>query len=253
MRIFLCNDSVDGIFSGIYDAWASKLGHANVKLQMEQTNYELFAEYQEVPVDGGKAAKVAGTLRRRMGEEDYTHIYQAALSKDSDKAECIYRTVVQGLAADNPGLIMRKLQDPFVCRVFEMSRNIGNEAHHYLGFLRFRELKNGVLFSEIQPDNQVLPLIGEHFADRFPNEHFLIYDSRHQVFVVHEAYKQWVLVEGETLNREMADDESENEALFQELWKGFHKTIAIKERRNLRLQQQVLPLKFRKYLPEEFE
>ena len=32
MQIFLCEDSVDGIFTGVYDAWASGLGHDNVRL-----------------------------------------------------------------------------------------------------------------------------------------------------------------------------------------------------------------------------
>lgn len=253
MTVFLCNNSVDGIFSGIYDAWDSRLGHDKVKLQMEETNFELFASYREVVVDAEKAKKVARTVRSRMGEEDYTFIYQAALSKDADKAECIYRTLVEGLMGKRRGSVMQKLQDPYICRVFEMSRNIGNEAHHYLGFVRFRELKNGVLFSEIHPENQVLPMIGDHFADRFPCEHFMIYDSRHQVFLVHEAYKQWALVEGETLNREVTENLSEKEEQFQNLWKGFCKSIAIRERRNLKLQQQFLPLKFRKYLTEDFE
>ena len=32
MYIFLCEDSIDGIFTGVYDAWASRYGHQNVAL-----------------------------------------------------------------------------------------------------------------------------------------------------------------------------------------------------------------------------
>ena len=32
-------------------------------------------------------------------------------------------------------------------------------AHRYMGFVRFRELKNGVLFSEIEAEADVLALI----------------------------------------------------------------------------------------------
>ena len=31
--IFQCEDSTEGIFTGVYDAWASRLGHGNVKLE----------------------------------------------------------------------------------------------------------------------------------------------------------------------------------------------------------------------------
>lgn len=249
--IFLCEDSVDGIFTGVYDAWDSRLGHENVKLALKgEANYELFARYREVKTDREKAEKVANTLRKRLGSEDYSCIYQAALSGDDRKAEYIYRTVAAGLAGGRRGAVMQNLQNPDICRVFELSRRTGNEAHRYYQFLRFLELENGVLFSEIRPENDVLPLIGEHFADRFPGEHFLVYDRTHQTFLMHEAYQQWVLISGEELNREAVGKISENEVQIAALWKGFCRSVAIMERKNLGLQQQFLPLKFRAFMTE---
>ena len=251
MTIFQCQDSTDGIFSGVYDAWASKLGHRNIRLQLtENINFELFADYTLVPVDGEKAEKVARTLRNRLGEEDYYHIYQATLACDTGKADSIYRTIVAGLCTVPGGSVMQNLLHPDICKIFELSRTIGNEAHRYLGFLRFRELEHKVLFSEIHPEGNILPLIGNHFADRYPGEHFLIYDSGRQLFLVHEAYKQWALVEGETLNTEKMQGVSEQEMQFQKLWQRFTRSIAIKERCNKKLQQQMLPLKFRAYMTE---
>lgn len=249
--IFLCENSVDGIFTGVYDAWDSRLGHGNVKLALkEDVNYELFACYREVKPDPEKAEKVANTLRKRLGSEDYYHIYHAALSRDRGKADCIYRTIVAGLSGGKRGQVMHNLQNPDICRVFELSRTTGNEAHRYYQFLRFRELESGVLFSEIEPENDILPLIGEHFSERFPAEHFLVYDGTHHTFLMHEAYKQWVLVAGEELNREEVRKISENEKQFAQLWKGFCRSIAIMERKNLKLQQQFLPLKFRAFMTE---
>ena len=43
MYIFICEDSLDGIFTGVYDAWASRYGHQNVALLAhEPENYMLF-------------------------------------------------------------------------------------------------------------------------------------------------------------------------------------------------------------------
>ena len=249
--IFLCEDSTDGIFTGVYDAWASRLGHVNVKLALkEDMNYELFARYLEVEPDGEKAGKVADSLRRKLGDEDYYHIYCATLSRSREKADYIYRTVAAGLSGGRQGAIMQNLQNPAVCRVFELSRTTGNEAHRYFQFLRFRELESGVLFSEIRPENHILPLIGEHFSDRFPCEHFLIYDRTHRMFLAHEAYKQWVLVVGEEPDWEKAGKVSEKEREIEQLWKGFCRSIAIEERKNLNLQRQFLPMKFREFMTE---
>lgn len=249
--IFLCEDSVDGIFTGVYDAWDSRLGHGNVKLALKgRANYEMFASYREVETDGEKAEKVARTLRRRLGPEDYAHIYQAALSKEEERADSIYRVAVAGLAGGRSGSIMQNLQNPAVCRIFELSRTTGNEAHRYYQFLRFRELAGGVLFSEIKPENDVLPLIGDHFADRFPGEDFMVYDRTHRLFLIHEAFKQWVLVVGEEPDWEKIGKISDRETQFASLWRGFCRSVAIQERRNVRLQQQFLPLKFRAYMTE---
>ena len=47
--IFQCEDSTEGIFTGVYDAWASRLGHGNVKLEAGTGHeMELFSEYRSV-------------------------------------------------------------------------------------------------------------------------------------------------------------------------------------------------------------
>ena len=52
MTVFLCEDSVCGILTGVYDAWDSRLGHANVKLALKKGYQpELFTDCQEVGPD----------------------------------------------------------------------------------------------------------------------------------------------------------------------------------------------------------
>ena len=67
MTIFLCDDTMEGIFTAVYDAWASRLGHANVKLQVRGGTMELFADYREAETDMEKAEKVARTIKRELG------------------------------------------------------------------------------------------------------------------------------------------------------------------------------------------
>ena len=56
MVVFVCEDSPEGIFTGVYDAWNSRLGHENVRLEVQgEYNYSLFSEYREVAVDRLKA------------------------------------------------------------------------------------------------------------------------------------------------------------------------------------------------------
>ena len=86
-QIFLCENNIEGIFTGIYDIWDSRLPKEGIKLSCdEEGNYELFSEYIHVKTDILKADKVAKTIQQRFGEINYTSIYQAACSNEKDKA-----------------------------------------------------------------------------------------------------------------------------------------------------------------------
>lgn len=252
MKIFLCQDSIEGILSGVYDAWASREGHGNVRLALnEMDDMELFAQYVTVPADQEKAGKVLSTLKRRMHPEDFLAVYRAVLSADRKKADSIYRVIVLALHTDKK--IMDHLEQPAVYHVFQMARKTGNEAGKYLEFVRFCELENGALFSEIEPENQVLPLIGDHFSNRLPMENFLIYDHTHRTSLFHAAGRPWALIDTEQGVDTKKLHISEKEREMRQNWQAFFDQIAIEERKNRHLQQQFLPLKFRTYMTEKFE
>lgn len=258
MTVFECEDSSDGIFTGIYDAWASCLGHANVRLQLQDMHtMELFTQYRQVVPDVDKAEKVAHTIRRKMGKESYQIIFRAAMAKSEDKADCIYRTLIQGLSSriseKEAAAVLNRLTDPAIGRVFELSRRVWHEAHHYMGFVRFAELKNGVLFSEIEAEGQVLPLLADHFANRLQNEDFLIYDRAHDSCLLHRRQRPCILVRDAGLDQGDGShiSFSEKEEKMKQLWLGFCRSISIKVRENPALQQQMLPLRFRKWMTEE--
>lgn len=249
-KIFLCEDTIEGIFSGVYEAWSSMHGHNHCHLQVGIDNYRLFSEYVQVETDDEKAWKVSKTVCDRLGYEVYKNLCRALASTDEEKAEAVYKTIVLGFSMKNGKAVMNFLSNAYVAKVFELDRNVGNEAGHMEQFIRFQELKNGVLFSKIGPKNDVLTIIAPHFADRLPLENFMIYDDVRKKIIVHEKEKPWFLVSGETISEDVVKQYSDEEEYFQELFKGFCTSISIKERENLSLQQQMLPLRFQKYMVE---
>ena len=49
MVIFTCSDNFEAMMTCIYDAWAARLGHSNIRLQTEPVgNLELFCEYRHI-------------------------------------------------------------------------------------------------------------------------------------------------------------------------------------------------------------
>ena len=250
-RILVCEDSQEGIFTGIYEADERRCDPLRTKLQAgEEGNLCLFADYIRVVPDPGKAEKVARTLRGRFGAECYEQICLALSSRQEDKGQAVYRTVVEGLSGRVRGNLMAHLGNPYVARVFELARAAGNESHHLLGFLRFSETKNGLLFARISPKNNVLAHMMPHFADRFPGEDFVILDEGRRLYGVHPARGEWFLAVREE-GAGLPDPElSDEERRMQELFRFFCRKIMIKERENSALQRQLLPYRFRDYMTE---
>ena len=146
IRVFQCEDTLTGIMTGVYDAWDSRLGHGQVRLQTAQNmDLELFCEYVTVFPDLVKAEKVLRTIQRCMGEEAFEMIAYASSYPDDRKADALYRMIVLGLHLPDGREICGMLTQPEVRLVFELRRKAWHIAHRYMGFVRCRERTSGVL------------------------------------------------------------------------------------------------------------
>lgn len=250
-KYLVCEDSLEGIFTGIYEAYALREGHEHVHIQIgEEDNYRLFASYLYILPDPVKTGKVAQTLLGRLGESAYHALCRAAASCYPDKGEAVYKTVVDAITGGSGRRVMENLCNPYVQRAFELARYTANEAHYETEFLRFQELEQGILFSRIGPNNNVIPFIMPHFADRLCPENFMIYDEKRELFGVHPAKREWYLVSAQGSVKPERFQWSDKEEAYQELFRAFHETIGIKERENKRLQRQMCAYRYQDYMVE---
>lgn len=252
--ILVCEDSIEGVLTAVYCAYEWKLNHRATRIQVGEADLCLFAVYREVETDAARAFKVASTIKRRFGIEAWEDICHALASEAPEKGQAVYQTIVAGISGKVRGRLMGALANDDIRRVFELSRHVYNEEHRMKEFLRFREVEGGVLFARIEPDANVTDLIMPHFADRFPLENFVIVDTRRAVAGIHAAGKEWFLLHMDRKTAEqmetMESHYTEQEREMAELFRHFCHTIGIRERNNLRLQQQFLPLKYRSFMTE---
>lgn len=249
--VYLCEDSLEGIFTAVYDAYADKHGHENNYIQIEEDFYnrELLTTYLTISSDFEKALKVARTIQNKVSEDVYEFIQKASVSSNPKKADAIYRVII--LALKMGSRVLDYLTEPNVEFLMELERSTNNEIQRFLQFLRFEELKNGFLFARINPKCAVLPYLAEHFSDRFSGENWMIVDTVRNSVLIHEKNKRCSLAKAEDVDFDSFSPEySADEELWKQLWKRFVDSIAIKERVNPKLQQQMLPLRFRKYMKE---
>jgi probable DNA metabolism protein len=252
-HIYLCDNSIDGIFTAIYQAWASRYGHANIKIEEKSegnkySNIELFSEYIMIETEPFLAEKVSKTIKQKISQEAFEMVCRVALSDFVGKADLIYRFLILGFATGNS--ILEHMSDVVVNQMFRINKNVSNEAHHMLGFIRFSEQENGLLISTIHPKNNVLTLVTPHFSDRLPNEKFMIYDENRKLATFHVPGNSWIIAQVPELDQKILEEIPDYEDEYRALWKTFFDHIAIKERANPKLQRNNLPLRFRNDITE---
>ena len=253
-HIFYCEDSLEGIFTAVYDAWDMRVGHENVEIRTgQQDNLELFSTSYEISTDLIKAEKVLNTIKRRLGSEITECICFAASSFNEEKSTAIYQTLVDCLSVKGASYGKKRLENrknPYIRKVLELHRNVWSEYHHYLGFLRFRQISEQVLFGTITPKNDVLLLFQEHFSDRFSKEHWVIYDDKRKKALVHVPFKGCIVYSGDEGFMEQLVTSEDREQDYEQLFQQFCNSISIEERKNSKLQRQNLPLRFREHMTE---
>lgn len=252
MVVVICKNTIESIYSGIYQAYEMKCDPADTRLALEEEyEPELFDECIEASTDPEKAAKVKRTLHREFGRENMRYLSYALVAGAADRADAVYHTIVVGLKRRLGYRVLENLADPYVMRVLELKRAVENEFLHLRGFLRFRELESGILYARMRPHHYVLELLMNHFEDRLPGENFIIYDLERRVAGVHQKdmdiyYVNHIDDQGKGNTTVYSDEE----LLYSEWFRGFCKSIAIKERKNTDLQRQMLPLRFRSDMTE---
>lgn len=256
IKIFVCENSIDGIFTAIYQAWSSGYGHANVKIeeQCEKDNYsniQLFSDYILVNTDFEHAIKVSRSIKKKISTEAYEMLCRVALSNYQGKGDLIYRFLILGFHIGKD--ILEQLSNEHVNTVFKINKYVNNEVHHLLGFIRFTDQSKGILTSTIHPKNNVLSLVTPHFVDRLPMERFIIFDGSRNICTIYIPGKPWVIadvpnIDTHPYDKALIKDYDE----YQDLWKIFFDSIAIKERINPKLQKNNLPIRFRNDMIEFF-
>lgn len=260
MIVCRCDGTLNGIFTAIYKAW--ELGTSQTRISVtEYENMELFSEYKYIEADENLAAKVALSIRNKLDDEIYYQVYNAALSSADDRGDTIYHFLIKAFRIGRG--IKNHLADPDVMRILELERNVWRENHHYMGFLRFGQGDN-FLVARMDPKNNVLDLVTHHFADRLLGDNFIIIDTTRHLCSLHRAGSRQYVITSVTDEyiEQIVDSTRESTSPYapaksstkytnesiEELWEIFRKHIAIEPRRNEKLQQQMMPLRYRTYM-----
>lgn len=235
MLRYIYDGSFDGFLSVIYHCYYDRSPECIERDSIYDFN--ILYEDKVVETDMGKSNKVYAAITQKISEDTLIHVYQGFLSEAPGIELKLFKYVQIGFKIGSK--VNDLLTDETIREVQKYSSKVAFEAHRFLGLIRFQEFK-GILYAAIEPSYNILELLGNHFKARLTNEKWIIHDVKRKMGIVYEN-NQWVLRD---LKFEKLESTEEEELFYQNLWKTFHKSIAIKERTNERLQMQHMPKKY---------
>lgn len=189
--------------------------------------------------------KVIDKIRRYIGNLSFNIIYFVFLSVNENKELIIYYYLLNSLKYKDKIIYQRNLK--CVSEALKISKYVKREAHKLKGFVRFKELNNGVLFATIEPVNNVIQILSEHFSKRLKDEFWVIKDNKFNLISIYDKKCYYIFESDEyKLNSKITDEEK----IIQDMWKTFYKTTGITQRKNDRCRMNFMPKKYWKNIIE---
>lgn len=233
--VFLYDGSLTGFYCCVHECVYSRQLPAGIYKESE-AQPTLF-ETRLIPTDADEAAKVEASIPKKISGEAKDLVETVFLSCLLDKELALLRFLLLGYREG--ARLTQLFGHPDVKPVLGAAKHLGGEAHLLTGFVRFSDY-DGVLAATITPKNFILPFIAGHFAARFSQEKFLIFDKTNKAALLYESGKTQI-VPVEDIQFPAANEEEEG---YRTLWRQFYRTIAIEARENPRCRMTHMPKRY---------
>ena len=234
---FVYDGSLEGFLTAVFRAFELKVTPFAITTR-ERLQPSLFGEDVTVDTSLELAARVQAGIEAKLGKQEFRFIIMSFLSDDPGREMTILRYLQ--LAMRRGKYTYCDHANPIVAAHEALWGYVSQEAHHMVQFARFAEMEGGVYFARINPNANVVPLIMEHFAQRFNVMPFVIYDEGHGIAGVSRD-GEWRLVGTDSLS---LPEQSEDEKRYRAMWIGFYNAICNEERRNHALRSSWMPKRF---------
>lgn len=239
---YLYDGTFEGFLTCVYHHYATE--PASGIFHKDTYQPSLLTESKEVLSEEAFANRVYRGIKKNISSFDLERIYKVFLSSSPEKENLLLRYLQLGFQMG--GEISRLHGNPIVFDVQKVDRQVGFEVHRYKGLIRFTVLANGVMYSDVEPDHDVLELLADHFTVRFRDDPFIIHDKKRNKAMI-AAGGQWYICE---FNETSLPNQAKEELDYQRLWRNYFDTIAIKERTNKKCQKNFMPVRYWKHLTE---
>ncbi len=220
------------------------LGKASNILPSTRCEQISFLDSVEIKTDPEKSEAVYRAIRDKISLYDLRRVYRVFLAEAEQKEMQLLDYIRLGFIKGKS--VSSYHGHPIVRNAELLEKKVTQEVCRLKGLVRFSVMEGGILYAKSEPDNDILELLANHFADRYRNDPFIIHDLRREKALVARG-GHWYISAFQESTEQRYDA---GEIAYRRLWKEYFENIAIKERTNPRCQRMFMPMRYRKHLTE---
>lgn len=251
MTVFFYDKTFEGLLCCVFFAFETK--ETPDSLAYTEGIKPMFLEKSfTIVTESEKAKRVWTGLEKKISPSACQILLLVWLSELPETDLLIFRYICKAFKAAKS--IELNFGDADVLRCSEIFRKVNVSCQKVIQFVRFQKTSDGIYFAPISPDFNVISLVADHFKDRYADQPWIIYDTKRKFGLYYDLHKIEEITFSEepvSASGKLKPDQMDAEELFyQQMWKDYFKTMAIKQRINPKLQRQNMPVRYWKYLTE---
>jgi probable DNA metabolism protein len=251
MTRLVYDGTFEGLLTAVYEIYERKL--TTVKLEKGEYNINgLFENLIQITTNEVRAIRVLNGLKQKLSPIGIQRLYIAHLAGIENDDDTIVSFIRYAFDYN------RNIEDDYgnkhVLRISKVVGMMRREKHRMEAFIRFQKLKDKIYYAAIQPDFNVLPLLIKHFKNRYADQKWIIYDIKREYGLYYDLHDaEFISLEFSSVkgaNNVMAAF-SEDEEIYQHLWKNYFNSVNIPARKNTKLHLRHIPKRYWKHLTEK--
>jgi len=242
--IYLFDGTFEGLLTCVFTAFELKQSPADILDNRKFIQQSFTDEHIYIPTELDKSQRVFDGIKQKS-KRILFKLYTAFMADSAANKDLLVFNYIC-LLFKHGTKIEGMTQDENVLGVDKLEYKVGWQTGKLCGFLRFEELEGNILYAKINPTDNILERLAAHFADRYTNQNFIIFDEVRNLYAVYNT-REWMIT---NLTPSELPKRCEGEEQYQKMWKHFLDTITIKERENRKLQRQLMPKKYWRNMAE---
>lgn len=251
MTTIIYDGSFEGLLTAIFEVYEYKF--TDPDLFRNNGPIPLFGKQHIVHTSPEKAERVLKKLRIALSASVCKKIYEVHLSEQFGIDNVLFRFIQYGLKAGKSAC--DDFSNDAVLMLHQTLKKVHRERHRMEAFIRFQQSGDGLFFATVEPDFDVLPLISSHFAKRYADQRWLIFDKKRKYGILYDLIDVHIVEQSPVAYSDNAVLPAislhEDERKFQELWQQYFNSVNIKERKNTKLHVRHMPKRYWRYLTEK--